>query len=173
MDSDDYPTEEELERIRQWPYEDCGGLLQFIGSTCWAYPERGFEQKGRRFRLATSGWSGNEEVISALQDNRMFWAICWESSHRGGLYIFEVPKINMGNAQPVRARDKASILNDCARCGEDATLVSSDGLHMARVRRTSKCKDKKKRGEICQTEICPVRQDAIDEWNRTFGKPPA
>ena len=103
MDGDGYPTEEELKRIRQWPYEDCGGLLLFVGSACWAYPERGFKQTGRRFRLATSGWGGNEEVIGALRENVMFWALCWQSSHRGGLYHFKVPRINMGSAGVSRA----------------------------------------------------------------------
>jgi hypothetical protein len=96
MDSDGYPTEEELDRIRAWPYEDYAGLLEFIGDNCW-WPSRdsgGFKRlSGGRYRLATGGWSGNEEVIAVLEQNIMFMPLCWKSSHRGGLHIFEVPEI--------------------------------------------------------------------------------
>ena len=44
--------------------------------------------------MATGGWSGNESIISSLQDNIMFWSMYWESSHRGGLFIFRIPKKN-------------------------------------------------------------------------------
>lgn len=91
MDADGYPTDEELERIRKWPHEDFAGLMEFIYNQCWNSRERGFAQSRRRFRLATSGWSGNEEVISALGENVMFMALCWQSSHRGGLHKFEIP----------------------------------------------------------------------------------
>lgn len=44
-----------------------------------------------RVSLATGGWSGNERIIDAL-DGTMFHLRFWESSHRGGLYVYEVPK---------------------------------------------------------------------------------
>ena len=93
MDENGYPTEEELERIRQWPYDDFMGLMKFVAEQCWWGGESGMRQRGRRFRLATGGWSGNEEVIAALSKNSMFDAMCWQSSHRGGLHIYHVPKI--------------------------------------------------------------------------------
>lgn len=105
MDEDGYPTEEEIERIKAWPYTDFGGLLQWINANCW-WPgsDYGFKQTGRKFRLATGGWSGNEEVIDALNHNPMFNALCWRSSHRGGLHIYEVPAINMGTAKTSREK---------------------------------------------------------------------
>lgn len=38
----------------------------------------------------TGGWSGNEEVITALEST-MFHMLCWESSHRGGKHVYRVP----------------------------------------------------------------------------------
>ena len=44
-----------------------------------------------RVSLATGGWSGNEQIIGTL-DGSMFHLRFWESSHRGGLHVYEVPK---------------------------------------------------------------------------------
>jgi hypothetical protein len=43
-----------------------------------------------RVSLATGGW-GNEQIIDTL-DGSMFHLRFWESSHRGGLHVYEVPK---------------------------------------------------------------------------------
>jgi len=40
------------------------------------------------WELHTGGWSGNEEIIRAMQDNRVWWGMFWESSRRGGHYEF-------------------------------------------------------------------------------------
>ena len=95
----DYPTEEELAQIRNW---DCKqgfqGLTDLIESLWWD-PEWGFKlHKGQntfrkavmKLELHTGGWSGNEDIIDALQDN-MFWLLCWNESRRGGHYKFEMP----------------------------------------------------------------------------------
>ena len=43
-----------------------------------------------QIELATGGWSGNEEVISALHDNEWFlWSMFWQKSERGGLHVFQ------------------------------------------------------------------------------------
>jgi hypothetical protein len=41
-----------------------------------------------RVSLATGGCSGNEQIIAGS----MFHLRFWESSHRGGLHVYEVPK---------------------------------------------------------------------------------
>ena len=84
----EYPTDEELDEITKWDYKDFKGLMDYV-STLWNWPNY-FKKEGNKFTLVTGGWSGNESIISALQDNRMFWTMCWYSSQRGGLYVFEI-----------------------------------------------------------------------------------
>ena len=96
----EYPTVEELERIKNWdrtlPVME---LLDDIESL-WHWPEWGFKKhqglnslrrKVLKVELHTGGWSGNEEIIMALQEN-VFWLLYWEKSIRGGHYYFEIPK---------------------------------------------------------------------------------
>lgn len=89
MSLDPYPTEEEVARIKEWPHEDLRGLMEFVRSLWW--PDQKIPQDGNTYRLATGGWSGNEDIVSALRSNMMFWVLCWESSRRGGLHIFTLP----------------------------------------------------------------------------------
>lgn len=102
MSEKDYPTEEELQRIREWDYKDgYMGLAEFVCNIWhwgedwaflrdWAKDE--FDVEYRELRLATGGWSGNESIINALNNNQMFGMLCWFSSHRGGLHIYHIPK---------------------------------------------------------------------------------
>ncbi len=45
--------------------------------------------KGDFVFLSTGGWSDNEEVISSMKENRVFWLSSWVQSRRGGHYVFE------------------------------------------------------------------------------------
>lgn len=94
-----YPTKEELKRIEEWDWHDLEALAEFVCSL-WEYDGCKFEdwkkdEIDREYRmlwLATSGWSGNEDIIRALNKNQMFNMICWQSSHRGGLHIYHIKK---------------------------------------------------------------------------------
>lgn len=55
-----------------------------------------------RVSLVTGGWSGNEQLIDALGGS-MFHLRFWESSHRGGLHVYEVPKREWDVAGPLGA----------------------------------------------------------------------
>ena len=90
MDEHGYPTEAELIEIREWPHTDIDGLIEFCQELTEAYGTWTIE--GRKAEFSTGGWSGNEDVLGAMADNSMFWAICWVSSRRGGHYEFELPK---------------------------------------------------------------------------------
>ena len=97
FDGDGYPTEETLMAIRKWP-EDWNSLLEYVREA-WTYKDRitnvdSTEEyhPGDFWYLSTGGWSGNEDIIGALQANAMFWICCWWSSRRGGHFEFIVPK---------------------------------------------------------------------------------
>lgn len=47
------------------------------------------ERRNGTYRFSTGGWSGCEEVIESLMSN-VFSSRLWESSHRGGIHIFNV-----------------------------------------------------------------------------------
>ena len=100
--SDGYPTRAALKRLRQWPITDGATALDFVASI-WHWPEWGvsYELKphekemlhgdeGHFLRLATGGWSGNEDLIAAL-DKSLVTRLTWRLSSRGGLHIYEYP----------------------------------------------------------------------------------
>lgn len=95
---DEYPTTENLEFIKNFdivknPITD---LLDYIEEIWWT-PSFGFhrETSGEliNLQLSTGGWSGNEDIIRALQDNFFFWSLYWVMSKRGGHYWFEISQI--------------------------------------------------------------------------------
>jgi hypothetical protein len=94
--NDGYPEEHELEKIRSWEIRDKQSLdemIEFIKSVWWS-PDFGFktDDDGKLY-LSTGGWSGNEDIIDAMDKNHIFWWFCWEQSRRGGHYIFDLNKI--------------------------------------------------------------------------------
>lgn len=100
MSDDGYPTEEELKQIAQWDDNDLKGWLEFIG-TLWHFGDWGwsvtetldpvFEQPVRTYQVSTGGWSGNEEIIRAMQEQWMLWHRSWKVHRTGGHFTFEVP----------------------------------------------------------------------------------
>lgn len=101
----DYPSEAAIAKIENWPYEDVAGCLDFVASI-WHWPDIGVSrdisaheagvlraEPGERYlRLATGGWSGNEEIIAALRTNTMISAMAWQLTARGGLHIYQYPE---------------------------------------------------------------------------------
>lgn len=97
MDEDGYPTEQCLEMIKKWPvngnpHED-KKLMDFI-RPLWNWDKDFFveekKEDGIWYTLITGGWSGNESLIGALQDNNIFRLLYWELSERGGLFKFKI-----------------------------------------------------------------------------------
>jgi hypothetical protein len=94
LENDDgYPTEESLKTIadaKVGSYADCVDLLQAVRAI-WHLADHGYwTQTGGVYMVSTAGWSGNESIVNALQQNHMFWGLCWESHRRGGHYTFVV-----------------------------------------------------------------------------------
>jgi len=88
FDKDGYPTAATLDAISNWPLEDVGGLWQFI-IKAWKYKDY-FRIKGHLLHLSTGGWSGNEDIISAMMRNTLVWYMCWKSSRKGGHHVFKI-----------------------------------------------------------------------------------
>jgi len=89
MTPDGYPNDHEIEQIRTWVLPgDLSGLVEFVRQR-WRW-EYGWRSSGRNLWMSTGGWSGNEEIIGALQENRLFWSMCWVYSRRGGHYRFNL-----------------------------------------------------------------------------------
>lgn len=99
----DYPTEEELEKIRRWDYKDAFGLMEFIRPY---WEQHGWwKQTGKKvinLQMSTGGWSGNESIIGALdevQNGNMFFFLWWQKSVRGGHYWFKVKQLKSRASQ--------------------------------------------------------------------------
>ncbi|WP_430229614.1 hypothetical protein [Paraburkholderia tropica] len=92
LDEDGYPTDVALKRIEEWPHADISGMLDFILSIWWC-PHLLWDIEGVKLHASTGGWSGNESLIRAMQNNRPFWATCWEQSRRGGHFIFDLTRV--------------------------------------------------------------------------------
>lgn len=102
LDDDGYPTETALDIIREWPFTmGDRELFVFIKSIWWMADwgwkegiepsERELVERVYRYRISTGGWSGNESIIQALQENKWcMWYLTWVQSRRGGHYIFEL-----------------------------------------------------------------------------------
>ena len=87
----DYPTEDELARVRAWPIDDPRGWLEYCRSL-WAYPD--YWPEDDLAHASTGGWSGNEEIIGAMQDAHfgILWHMVWEQTRRGGHYTFDLTR---------------------------------------------------------------------------------
>ena len=102
-DEEGYPTEEALAKIREWPYEKQGWrreLMYFVWDL-WAYPGFGWHPHadGNRFQISTAGWSGNESLIAAMEDNRPFWWTAFIAERAGGHYWLKIPSLDYSTDQ--------------------------------------------------------------------------
>jgi len=91
-----YPTEEDLHKIIHWNQPAYKQLMScvyhmFISMKFGICKYTGRQRHGHRYTLITSGWSGCEDVIHALQSNTQFWHRCWYQSTVGGKYVLYIP----------------------------------------------------------------------------------
>lgn len=103
LDDDGYPTENALEAIEKWHWNDARGWFKFIEGL-WHLHSWGWKEKTEnhdyqdklvlRYYISTAGWSGNESIIRAMQNNDWMWHLNWVQSRRGGHYIFELKEFD-------------------------------------------------------------------------------
>lgn len=94
-----YPSESILDEIKSWSPNGFKLQCEELKSLFFEYGRvdtNVFDDfnEGHLLQIfvCTNGWSGNEEVIGALRENRLWWSMNWETSHKGGGYIFRAPE---------------------------------------------------------------------------------
>jgi hypothetical protein len=104
LTEDGYPTDETLERIANAPAREALELAERAWHwDGWASRRLSDaehrvvhadadDDSGEFVRFATGGWSGNESIVGALNENPMVRVMCWQLSARGGLHIYKLPK---------------------------------------------------------------------------------
>ena len=103
MTTDGYPDEQELKYIEDFDIltQNPMDLVKYI-KELWNYRDDcvTIEKLPHEYRkeefyykvsLVTWGWSGNEDLIKALQRNKYFFTMYHSEWHRGGLWVFELP----------------------------------------------------------------------------------
>lgn len=88
----DYPDEDQLEKLSKFPVtceKDCYAVLS-MALALWHWTDM-VKIEDHIWTFITGGWSGNEDIISAMKDNTMFWMLMWQSSERGGKHVFCKP----------------------------------------------------------------------------------
>lgn len=92
-----YPSEVDLKYIKEFdllkrPVKE---LLDHV-EQIWEYGDWGFKRTYHNLQLHTGGWSGNEDIIEALQHNFLFWGMYWQKELRGGHYYFNTGMVSKG-----------------------------------------------------------------------------
>lgn len=106
MTKDGYPTKKELDYIKNYNFitKPIKPLLDYI-QDLWTY-DKGFRLKEKEGNfglvLRTGGWSGNEDIIRALEANSLFYPLWWVKSERGGKYTFDIRAIGVENDLPIK-----------------------------------------------------------------------
>lgn len=108
IDDDGYPTAAALELIENWHFSEIESVFEFIKDIwhmrSWGWSEVDASELpaddddydkdgGKLYFISTAGWSGNESLLRALEENWMAWSLCWVQSRRGGHHIFRQYKL--------------------------------------------------------------------------------
>lgn len=90
--NDEYPTNTNLEYIRNYKFKNPYSFKPLINliQELWHWSDF-IKWDKYDVEIHTGGWSGNEDIIEALQGTD-FWLLCWQESRRGGHYKFSLKK---------------------------------------------------------------------------------
>lgn len=88
---------EQIERIKSWSgtprelIDYVGDIWEYRSPTDWIVRNGrdSFNKKTYKVDFSTWGWSGNEEIVGALEGT-WFWYMFWHNSRRGGHYQMQV-----------------------------------------------------------------------------------
>jgi hypothetical protein len=90
-----YPDETILKKIETWDGKDSSEMIAWIYEA-WNHDYGSINKHWlqcknvNQYTLITGGWSGNEDVLYSLHVNRLFDALYWQKSERGGKHVYEV-----------------------------------------------------------------------------------
>ncbi len=101
VDDDGYPTDATLDRVKSWPctsMQACLEAMDYVGRA-WYYPDYWDRKDGMpadylpnytetRYTFSTGGWSGNESLVGAIEENFRLQAMGAYSWRRGGHYEY-------------------------------------------------------------------------------------
>ena len=94
FDEHGYPLKDTLDEIALWPKErGWHNLMDFVGRAWKRAKERDGDggafipmhtaETTNVWLAAPGGWTGNEDIIAALQENTAFWGECFIEAPRG------------------------------------------------------------------------------------------
>lgn len=87
-----YPSDDTLDCVSKLsPLEhDAWEIVDYILSIwIWGEMMAKIDKDKGCFQISTGGWSGNEDIITALQKS-LFWMCYWRQTRCGGHYWFEI-----------------------------------------------------------------------------------
>jgi len=95
FDGDGYPTEAALLTLETFygsPAELFGYVQELMrnGAARVEDTKNDWDKDRKKITLITMGWSGCESVVGVLHKTLFHFAF-WQSSHRGGLFTYDVP----------------------------------------------------------------------------------
>ena len=86
--SDEYPSDADLNYIRNYKFEKNHSFKPLLNLVQKLWHWSAFiTWHIYDVEMDTGGWSGNEDIIGALEGTD-FWLICWKESRRDGHYKF-------------------------------------------------------------------------------------
>ena len=92
LDEDGYPTGDILQYISKIRSDQSHKEILELVKDLWCYPTYVTVEEDT-YTFCTGGWSGNESLISAMQQNLLFWSFCWEMSKKGGVHVFKLKEL--------------------------------------------------------------------------------
>lgn len=93
LDDDGYPTEDTLTALKNWDHTKKEQFYEYAKQH-WYYPEAFQRYDTPRFivySFSTCGWSGNEDLVAAMEQT-LIWRLTAWSWRTGGHYQCRIRK---------------------------------------------------------------------------------
>lgn len=91
-------------------------------------PARYGNRQMRRVKLVTGGWSDDEGLLHRV-DRSLFSLAFWASTHRGGLYVHEIPVEQFDSAEETTWLEPPSDVFERVHRARTVVIVTPGGEH--------------------------------------------